>query len=81
MEDVVRKDEFQSAVGNVLAEFDTSRDDFQHGRISQAVYLQRVAALRQAGRRFHNEFKMAHRIMVAPLRRGRSLEDHQQVRP
>lgn len=68
MEDVVRKDEFQSAVGNVLAELDTSRDDYQHGRITQADYLQRVMALRQAGRRFHREFRMAHQVMYAPTK-------------
>ena len=68
MEDVVRKDEFQSAVGNVLAEFDTSRDDFQHGRISREDYLQRVRTLRLTGRRFHNEFRMAHQVMYAPTK-------------
>ena len=68
MEDRVCKEEFQSAVGNVLAELDTSRDDFKHGRISRESYLQRVVTLRQTGRRFHNEFVTAHRIMVAPTK-------------
>jgi hypothetical protein len=68
MEDVVRKDEFQTAVGNVLAEFDQIRDEFRRSQISQEAYLQRVTTLRQLGRRFHSEFRMAHRIMAAPLK-------------
>ena len=68
MEDVIRKDEHQCAIGNVLAELYQSRDEFKHGRITQSDYLQRVMALRQAGRRFHREFRMAHQVMYAPTK-------------
>ena len=39
MEDRVCKDEFQTAVGNVLAEFDTIRDEFRRSQISRDAYL------------------------------------------
>ena len=68
MEDRLHKDEFQTAVGNVLAEFDTIRDEFRRSQISRDAYLQRVTALRQAGRRFQMEFKQAHVVMAAPLK-------------
>jgi len=67
-EDRICKEEFQSAVGNVLAELDVSRDEFKQGRISRDSYLQRVNTLRQAGQRFHLEFRQAHRIMAAPTK-------------
>ena len=66
MHDTLGKEEFQAAVGNVLAELDTIRDEFRHDRISRDAYIQRVKTLRQAGQRFHREFK--HTIMAAPLR-------------
>jgi len=68
MEDVIRKDEHQCAIGNVLAELYQSRDEFKHGRISQSDYLQRVRTLRLTGQRFNTEFKRAHVIMAAPTR-------------
>jgi hypothetical protein len=68
MDDRVHKDEFQTAVGNVLAEFDTIRDEFRHSRISRDAYIQRVATLRQVGQRFQREFRQAHRIMAAPTK-------------
>ena len=68
MENVPGKEEFQSAVGNVLAELDTARDEFRHDRMSREAYLQRVTALRRTGQRFHQEFKQAHRIMAAPTK-------------
>jgi beta-xylosidase len=70
MEDRVCKDEFQTAVGNVLAEFDTIRDEFRRSQISRDAYLHRVNTLRQAGQRFNREFKRAHVIMAAPTRMG-----------
>ena len=51
MEDRVCKDEFQTAVGNLLAEFDTIRDEFRRSQISRDAYLHRVNTLRQAGQR------------------------------
>lgn len=68
MEDRICKEEYQSAVGNVLAEFDAIRDEFRRSQISRDAYLQRVRTLRQTGRRFYFEFKYAHRIMAAPLK-------------
>ena len=68
MEDRVGKDDFQTAVGNVLAEFDTIRDEFRRSQISRDAYLQRVGTLRQTGRRFQMEFKQAHVVMAAPLK-------------
>jgi hypothetical protein len=68
MEDRVGKDEFQTAVGNVLAEFDTIRDEFRRSQISRDAYLHRVNTLRQAGQRFQVEFRQAHRIMAVPLK-------------
>ena len=69
MHDTLGKEEFQAAVGNVLAELDTIRDEFRHDRISRDAYLQRVRTLRQVGQRFHQEFK--HSIMAAPLKWGK----------
>ena len=68
MEDRIHKDELQSAIGNVLAEFNHVRDEFRRSQISRDTYLRRVRTLRIAGQRFHNEFKMAHRIMFAPTK-------------
>jgi hypothetical protein len=68
MDDRVHKEEFQTAVGNVLAEFDTIRDEFRHDRISRDAFVQRVATLRRVGQRFQNEFRQAHRIMAAPTK-------------
>lgn len=64
----LEREEFQAAVGNVLVELDTSRDEFRHGRISRDVYVQRVSTLRQLGQRFKQEFQQAHRIMAAPIK-------------
>lgn len=63
------KEEFQSAVGNVRAELYMVLDEFRHDRISRDAYLQRVVTLRQAGQRFHQEFR--HSIMAAPLKWGK----------
>ncbi len=68
MEDRICKEEMQSAIGNVLAELYTVKDEFRRDRISRDAYLQRLTTLRQAGQRFHNEFKHGHRIMAAPTR-------------
>jgi hypothetical protein len=68
MEDRIHKDELQSAIGNVLAEFDQVRDEFRRSQISRDAYLQQVRTLRLAGQRFQKEFKMAHRIMAAPTK-------------
>ena len=68
MDDRLRKEEFQSAVGNVLAELDTIRDEFRHDRISRDEFVQRVKTLRRMGQRFHQEFQ--HSVMAAPLRAG-----------
>ena len=70
MEDRLHKDEFQAAVGNVLAELDTIRDEFRHSRISRDAYIQRVATLRRAGQRFQLEFRQAHKIMAVPTRQS-----------
>jgi hypothetical protein len=63
------KEEFQAAVGNVLAEIYTVRDEFRHDRISREAYIQRVRTLREVGQRFHKEFR--HSIMAAPLKWGK----------
>ena len=68
MEGRISRDEFQAAVGNVRAEMYTVQDEFRRDRISRDVYLQRLSTLRQAGQRFRNEFRQAHRIMAAPVR-------------
>jgi hypothetical protein len=68
MEGRITRDEFQDAVGNLRAEMYTIQDEFWRDRISRDVYLQRLSTLRQAGRRFHNEFRQAHRIMAVPMR-------------
>ena len=68
MDGRISRDEFQAAVGNVRAEMYTVQDEFRRDRISRDVYLQRLSTLRQAGQRFHNEFRRAHRIMAAPMR-------------
>jgi hypothetical protein len=68
MEGRISRDEFQAAVGNVRAEMYTIQDEFRRDRISRDVYLQRLSTLRQAGQRFHNEFRQAHRIMAAPAK-------------
>jgi hypothetical protein len=64
----IGREEFQAAVGNVLAEVHTIRDEFRHGRISRDVFVQRVSTLRQVGQRFHQEFRQAHNIMAAPIK-------------
>jgi len=68
MEGRISRDEFQAAVGNVRAEMYTIQDEFRRDRISRDVYLQRLSTLRQAGQRFHNEFRQAHMIMAAPMK-------------
>ena len=70
MEDRIHKDEYQSALGNVLADLYTIKDEFRRSQVSREVYLQRVRALRLAGQRFNREFKRAHVIMAAPTRMG-----------
>ena len=66
--DRIRREEFQSAVGNVLAEVHNTQDEFRHGRMSRESFVQRVATLRQVGQRFQMEFRQGHRIMAAPTR-------------
>jgi hypothetical protein len=61
-------EEFKTAVGNVRAELYMVLDEFRHDRISRDAYVQRVRTLRQAGQRFHREYKQQHVIMAAPLR-------------
>ena len=68
MEDVVRKEEYQSALGHVLADLYWLKDEFRRSQISRDEYLLKVRKLRQAGRRFNLEFKRAHVIMAAPTR-------------
>ena len=68
MDGRISRDEFQAAVGNVRAEMYTVQDEFRRDRISRDVYLQQLSTLRQAGQRFHNEFRQAHRIMAAPMK-------------
>ena len=70
MDNVLGKEEFQSAVGNVLAELDTARDEFRHDRMSREAFVQRVALLKKTGQRFQMEFRQAHRIMAAPTKAG-----------
>jgi hypothetical protein len=65
----IGQEEFQSALGNVRAELYLVHDEFLHDRISRNAYVQRVRTLRQAGQRFHQEFK--HSIMAAPLKWGK----------
>jgi hypothetical protein len=66
--DRICREEFQSAVGNVMAELYNTHDEFRHDRISRDAYVQRVATLRQVGQRFQTEFRQGHRIMAAPTR-------------
>lgn len=70
MDNGLGREEYQSAVGNVLAELHTVNDEFRRSQISRDAYLQRVGMLRQVGQRFQQEFRQAHRIMAAPTRAG-----------
>jgi hypothetical protein len=68
MEQRLGKDEIQSAAGNLLATLHDVKHEYQHGRIDALTFRTKVEAIRKTSQRFHNEFKMAHRIMYAPTK-------------
>ena len=69
MEDRIHKDEYQSAIGNVLAEKHIVDEKFRLAQIDRQTYLQRLTALRMAARRFQGEYRRAWNIMAAPTTR------------
>jgi hypothetical protein len=68
MEQRLGKDEIQSAAGNLLATLHDVNYEYKHGRMDVSTFRAKVEAIRKLRQRFHNEFKMAHRIMFAPTK-------------